>query len=342
MRENISSPPQDPLERMLLLLNGHCLEQALYVAAVLGIADLLVGGNKSSSELATCTGADEPSLYRLLRTLASAGIFSEDESRNFALTPLGTTLRNDVPNSIWDRVMYYGAPEMWKVWGNLLHSVRTGKSACENVYAQPFYDYIAEHPVVGVPFNRYMTKTSEQHTTAILGSYDLSQVHTLVDVGGGEGGTLAAILQMYPAIQGILFDLPKVVQAPTRIDGLGLAQRCKLVGGDMQQFVPTGGDLYLIKWVLMDRSDEEAVKLLKTCKGAMTRDGKILVVEMIMPPGNQPSFSKIMDLQMMLLFGRGRIRTREEFENLFKAAGLEARQWISTPSPNSIIEAVPV
>ena len=110
----------------------------------------------------------------------------------------------------------------------------------------------------------------------------------------------------------------------------------------MQQFVRTGGDLYLIKWVLMDRSDEEAVKLLKTCKGAMTRDGKILVVEMIMPPGNQPSFSKIMDLQMMLLSGRGRISTREEFEKLFKAAGLEARQWISTPSPNSIIEAVPV
>jgi hypothetical protein len=229
---------------------------------------------------------------------------------------------------------------MWKVWGNLLHCVRTGQSACERVYVQSFYDYLAQNPVVGVPFNRYMTKTSEQHTTAILDCYDFSQVRTLVDVGGGEGGTLTAILKAYPTIQGILFDLPKVVGAAISRDAVGLAERYKLVGGDMERSVPCGGDLYLIKWVLMDRSDEKAINVLRNCKEAMTDDGKILVVEMIMPSDGKPSFSKIMDLQMMLLFGRGRIRAREEFDTLFKEAGLVASRWISSRSPNIIIEPV--
>ena len=162
MGEDISLPPQGPLQRMLLLLNGHCLEQALYVAAVLGIADLLAEGARTSHELAALTGTDGPQLDRLLRTLASVGVFSADLDGNFTLTPLGTTLRKDVPNSVWDRAIYYGSPEMWKVWGNLLHCIRTGESACEHVYTVPFYEYLAQHPGVGAPFNRYMTKTSEQ------------------------------------------------------------------------------------------------------------------------------------------------------------------------------------
>jgi O-methyltransferase domain len=340
MLEHIPSPPEDLLERMLLLLNGHCVEQALHVAAVLGIADLLAGCGKTSGELAASTGADAPSLYRLLRTLASVGVFSEDQDGKFALTALGATLRSDVANSVRDRAIYYGSEEMWKVWGNLLHCVRTGESACERVYTEHFYDYLAEHPVVGVPFNRYMTKTSEQHVAAILDSYDFSPVRTLVDVGGGEGGTLAAILKAYPTIQGILFDLPRVLRGVTSPEVAGLLERCKLVGGDMHQCVPFGGDLYLVKWVLMDRSDEGAINVLRNCKEAMSHDGKILVVEMIMPSDNKPSFSKVMDLQMMLLFGRGRIRTREEFRILLKTAGLTAAQWISTQSPNSIIEVV--
>jgi hypothetical protein len=325
---------------MLRLLNGHCLEQALYVAAVLGIADLLREGAKSSDELARVTGADGPSLYRLLRLLASIEVLSEDQNGHFALTSLGATLRRDVPNSVWDRALYYGAPEMWQVWGNLLHSVKTGESACEHVYATPFYEYLSQHPNVGVPFNRYMTKTSEQHNTAILKSYDFSPLRTLVDVGGGHGGTLAAILQAYPALQGILFDLPQVVEHAIPLDAAGVAERCRIVGGDMQQSAPPGGDGYLIKWVLMDRSDEQALKVLRNCREAMADEGKILVVEMVMPRGTQASFSKMMDLQMMLLFGRGCIRTEEEFRALFQAAGLRVTQCLATPSPNSIIEGM--
>ena len=332
----------EPLEQMLRLLNGHCLEQALYVAAVLGIADLIGEGAKSSDELACATGADGPSLYRLLRTLASIDVLSEDPDGSFALTSLGAMLRRDVPNSVWDRALYYGAPEMWQVWGNLLHSVKTGESACEHVYATPFYEYLSQHPNVGVPFNRYMTKSSEQHTAAILQSYDFAHLRTLIDIGGGHGGTLAAILQAYPALHGILFDLPEVVAHATPLDTLGVAQRCKIVGGDMQHSVPCGGDGYLIKWVLMDRSDEQAIKVLRNCREAMVDEGKIMVVEMVMPRGTEASFSKMMDLQMMLLFGRGGIRTEEEFCALFNAAGLQVTQCLATPSPNSIIEGVRV
>jgi len=340
IRESTPSQPPDPLDQMLRLLNGHCLEQALYVAAVMGIADLLREGAKSSKQLARATGADRSSLYRLLRMLASIEVLSEDQSDQFALTALGATLRSDVPNSVRDRAILYGAPEMWKVWGNLLHTVKTGESACEGVYAVPFYEFLSQHPTVEVPFNRYMTKSSEQHVAEILKCYDFSQLRTLVDVGGGHGSTLAAILQAYPALHGILFDLPQVVAGATLLDTAGVGERCKVIGGDMQQSVPPGGDGYLIKWVLMDRSDEQAIKVLKNCMEAMANDAKILVVEMVMPPRGAASFANIMDLQMMLLFGKGCIRTEGEFRALFKAAGLMVTKCLPTPSPNSIIEGM--
>jgi hypothetical protein len=326
-------------EQMLHLLNGHCVEQAVYVAAVLGIADLLYEGPKSIDELATATEADGPSLYRLLRTLSSIAVFREAPSGHFAITPLGATLRSDAPNSVRDRAIYYGASEMWRVWGNLLRSVKTGQSACEHVHGVSFYEYLARHPNVGVPFNRYMSKTSEQHNAAILESYDFSGLRTLVDIGGGFGGTLAAILRAYPTLRGILFDLPQVVEHAMDLSAAGLGKRWKVVGGDMQQFVPSGGDGYLIKWVLMDRSDEAAIQVLSNCREAMAINGRILAVEMMMPRDDEPSFSKIMDLQMMLLFGRGRIRTEEEFRDLFKAAGLAVTHIHPTRSPNTIIEA---
>lgn len=338
--ESTPTQPPAPLEQMLRLLNGHCVEQALYVAAVLGIADLLGEGAKSSDELARLTETDGPSLYRLLRLLASIEVLSEDHNGHFALTALGATLRRDAPNSVWDRALYYGSPEMWQVWGNLLHSVKTGESACEHVYGTSFYDYASQRPNVGVPFNRYMSKMSEQHNAAILKSYDFSQLRTLVDVGGGQGSTLAAILQAYPALQGILFDLPQVVAQTTLLDAAGVTERCKIVGGDMQQAVPPDGDGYLIKHVLMDRADDQAIQVLRNCREAMAEGGKILVVDMVMPRDNRASFLTMMDVQMLLLCGRGGLRTEDELRALFKAAGLQVTQCLATPSPDSIIEGM--
>jgi hypothetical protein len=336
--EPIRSPA--PLQQMLQLLNGHCVEQALHVAAVLGIADLLADGAKGVDELASATGAHGPSLYRVLRMLAGIGVFDEGTNGRFTLTPLGATLRSDVPDSVRDRAIFYGSPEMWRTWGNLRHAVMTGESPFEHTHGEPFYEYLARHPGVGAPFNRYMTKSSEQHNPAIVASYDFSSIGTLVDVGGGHGATLAAILQRHPALRGILYDLPPVVGQASRLEAAGLAGRCTVIGGDMLEGVPGGGDAYLIKWVLMDRPDDVAVRLLGNCAAAMGDDGKVLVVEMVMPPGGGPSFSKVMDVQMLLVFGGGRLRTEAEFRDLFAAAGLRLTRVTPTASPNSIIEGV--
>ena len=335
-----TSRPEEPLETMLRLLNGHCLEQALHVVAVLGISDLLRDGARSSKDLASAVGVDGQALYRLLRMLAAIDVFSQDQNGHFALTPLGTTLRSDVQNSVRDRAMYYGAPEMWKVWGGLMHTVKTGASAFEQVHNEGFYEFLSKHPGVGAPFNRYMTKTSEQHVAALLETYDFSQFRTLVDVGGGHGGTLAAILQAYPELRGTLFDLPKVIEGAKALDAADIAGRSIRVGGDMHRLVPSGSDGYLIKWVLMDRSDDEVVNVLRNCREAMGGNAKIVVVEMVLPNRDPSSFSTLLDLQMMLIFGRGRLRDEQEFRDLFNAAGLRVVRCIPTQSPNTVIEGV--
>jgi hypothetical protein len=227
---------------------------------------------------------------------------------------------------------------MWRVWGNLRHAVTTGESAFADVHAASFYAYLASHPDIGAPFNRFMTKTSEQHNAALLASYDFSAFGTVVDVGGGHGATLAAILAAYPPLRGVLFDLPQVVDQATYLAAAGLVDRCTAVGGDMEQAVPAGGDAYLLKWVLMDRPDDVAIRLLKNCAAAMGETGKIVVVDMVMPTGGSPSFSKVMDVQMLLLFGGGRLRTEAEYRDLFAAAGLGVTRVVPTSSPNSIIE----
>jgi hypothetical protein len=333
-------PQPADVDFMLRLLNGHCLEQALYVVALLGIADALIDGPKSSDELAQGTGADGPSLHRLLRALTSLDIFHEEPDGCFALTPLAATLRSDVVNSVRDRAIYYGTPEMWNVWGNLLHCVLTGQSACEHAHSTTFYDYLTKNPNIGAPFNRYMSKTSEQHNASLVQSYDFAPLNVLVDVGGGHGAALVAIMRRYPKLQGILFDLPQVVEQASVPDRVDFAGRWRIVGGDMQQSVPSGADAYLLKWVLMDRSDRLAAEVLRNCSNAMADGGRVLVVEMVMPDNVRGSFSAIMDLQMMLVFGQGRIRTEQEFRNLFESAGLALTQVHSTQSPNKILEDV--
>jgi hypothetical protein len=247
---------------MFALLNGHLVEQALHVAAVLGIADRLAGGPLTATELAADIGVDASALYRLLRTLAIVDIFACAADDRFGLTPLGDTLRDDSPNSLRDRAVFYGSPEMWPVWGNLLHSVRAGRSACEHLHDTPFYQFLIENPDVSTPFNRYMSKTSAQHSAAILDAYDFAGIATLADIGGGHGGTLAAILGASRGLHGVLFDLPEVVERNSHLDSPDITARSRRAGGDMERGVPAGADAYLLKWVLMDRPDDRSVRLL--------------------------------------------------------------------------------
>jgi hypothetical protein len=331
---------QEPVETMLRLLNGHCVEQALYVIAVSGIADLLRDGAKSSTELARITGLDGEALHRLLTTLAAFDVFRIDDGGHFALTALGNTLRSDVQNSLRDRAIFYGAPEMWATWGNLLHSVKTGKSAFEYLHNESFYQFLSSHPGVGEPFNRYMAKISEQHIAALLKAYDFAQFRTLVDVGGGHGGMLAAILQAYPELKGALFDLPNVVEGAKALDAPGIVERSERIGGDMNRSVPSGSDGYFLKWVLMDRPDEEVINVLTNCRQAMTNTAKIIAVEILLSSAASSSFATILDLQAMMLFGRGRLRDEQRFRELFDAAGLTLIRCVSTESPNTIIEGI--
>lgn len=336
-----SESPMDATatEQMLALLNSHCVEQGLYVAATLGIADLLSSGAKTTEELAIATGTDRQSLYRLMRALASIGVFREKQGGTFELTTLGETLRADAPSSLRDRAIFYGIPRMWNVWSQLLHCVKSGQSGCEYLYGMPFYDYASHDPEIGMPFNRYMSKMSEMHNAAMLEAYDFSGVRTICDVGGGLGTTLAAILERYPAARGVLFDRPTVVEQARVLGTAGMAERCEAVGGDMHQSVPRGADAYLIKWVMMDRSDEQAIAILTGCREAMATGGRILLVEPVIRGDDGSSFSKVLDVQMLLVFGRGRMRTEAEHRDLLAASGLVVTRVLATRSPNMIIEA---
>jgi hypothetical protein len=321
--------------QMYGMLNAHFLAQALHVAATLKIADLLADGLRTVEELAEASSSHPASLYRLLRMLAGAGVFAEEEPGRFGLTPLASTLRTDTPDSVRDWALFISAPPVWAAWSNLLHSVRTGESAFEHTFGMPLFRYMNDHPDLGVAYNNWMAKQSELQNGAVLGSYDFAAHHRVVDVGGGQGATLTAILEENPSVTGVLFDLPQVVSKVTLPETI--TQRCEIVAGDMLKALPAGGDVYLLKRVLMDWSDEIATDALMRCRDAMVEDGKVLVIEPVVPQGNEPSVGKFLDVTMLVM-QHGRVRTESEHRALFEAAGLELTRTIPTSSPLRLIE----
>jgi hypothetical protein len=274
--------------------------------------------------------------------LASEGVFREVRDGEFALTALGETLQCDSPNSVRQRALYLAAPEVWAAWGEMRHSVMTGQAAFEHLQGVSFYAFMSQHRHVGEHFNGWMTRSSELDNAAVAASYDFSQFRTVVDVAGGHGATLAAILRAYPSVRGVLFDQPHVVSGAKLLAGPALAGRCQTFSGDMIEKVPAGGDAYVIKMVLNSETDERAVAVLANCAKAMAEGGRLLVVDVVMPSGDEPSPSRAMDLFMLTLF-RGRVRTEPEFRALFASAGLTLRNIIATGSisyPMSILEGV--
>jgi hypothetical protein len=339
----MASDPGQPAEAaatMLQMLNAFLSVQAVHVAAALGIADRLADGPRSVDELTDATGAHHVSLYRLLRMLAGVGVFREEADGRFALTPLGGSLRSEGPDSVRDWALFVGAPEMWETWGRLRDSVMTGDAAFTRARGMPLWDYMADHPELGTPFDRWMSRQSDQHNAAIVATYDFSSFRAVADIGGGRGSTLAAILQTNRSLRGILLDLPQVVAHPAPLVEAGVADRCDVIGGDMPQGVPAGADAYVVKRVLMDWGDEQAARILRNRADAMPEDGKVLVVEMVLPSGNEPSPGKAFDLLMLLIHAGARIRTKSELGDLLAAAGLRLTRVIPTASPNSILESV--
>jgi SAM-dependent methyltransferase len=321
------------------MVSGYWISQAIYVAAELRIADRLGDSAMTADELADRTGTHAQSLYRLLRALASVGVFVEDTGHRFRGTPLSDCLKSDAANSQVPAVLMM-VGQFYDAWGGLLSSIRSGEPAFKLRHGMSFFDHLTANPAEAQIFDAAMTALNDRKTTAFLDAYDLSDVSVLADVGGGNGSALVRILERYPALTGILFDLPSVVdRAKANLERSGLADRCRTVGGSFLDQVPSDADVYLLRHIIHNWDDEPAAVILANIHQAMAEGSKVVVVERIIPPGNEPSYGKFADLNMLILHG-GLERTSEEFERLFEMAGFRLKQIVPTVAEVSVIEGI--
>jgi hypothetical protein len=345
-QSNNAAPAQlSPHQAILGMALSYLGARSLHVANELGIADLLKDGPKSIIELAQATGAHEPSLYRLLRSLAGHGVFAEVSPNCFQLTPAAAVLQQGVPGSLHHAVKMIGDLAgdglWWQAVGHLRHSVLTAEPGFNHVAGLGFFEHVTRYPEAGAWFDRGLANFATMENAVIAGAYDFASLRRVIDVGGGQGGFLAEILKANPAVVGTLFDLPQVVQEPAYLTAAGVVERCEIVGGDFFKSVPSGGDAYILKRIIHDWSDEECVQILRTCRAAMGQKARLLVVEAVVPPGNEFHPSKDMDI-LMMVFATGRERTEEEFRQLYQQAGFKLTRVVPAPSVLSIIEGVPV
>ncbi len=332
-----SAPPEVALTQIMF---GALATQALYVPAKLGIADLLADGPKSIEELATATDTHAPSLYRIMRAVASVGVFTEQDDRKFALNPIAETLLSNTPNSLRDLTIFMGEDWHWEVWGKTLFSVRTGKSVWAEKHGADVFGYFQTNPEAAGIFDRAMNSLTTLSIKPVTEGYDFSGIKTLVDIAGGHGRLLTAILEANPAVHGVLFDLPHVIEgARANVVTTDAAERIEFATGDFFVSVPAGGDAYMMKHIIHDWDDERALTILRNIKQAMNPGGRVLLVESVVPDGNTPDLSKLMDIEMLVSPG-GKERTAKEYEDLFAQAGLRLTRILPTKSAYSIIEAV--
>jgi hypothetical protein len=330
-----------PPELMRNLAIGYWASRLVHVAAKLRLADLLKGGSRTVEDLASAADVQPVPLYRLLRALASLGIFAETKGRRFKLTPLAATLQTGVPNSMHAWAMMVNEPWMWDSWKELLPGVKTGEMPFLKAHGMPIFQYLEHHPEDLEVFGESMSSLSQAENPAIAAAYKFPKGRTLVDVGGGHGSLLAAILKANPSLKGVLFDQSAVIaraENDKHITAKGIAQRCRLESGNFFEGVPKGGDAYIMKYILHDWNDEECVKILANCRAAMNEKGKVLVVDNVVSAGNDPSWGKLLDIQMLIIGGRE--RTKQEFATLFASAGLKLTRIVPTKCPLSIVEGV--
>jgi hypothetical protein len=340
----MTAPGSPHLAELHRLTSGAWVTQAIGVAARLRLADLMAHEAQSVDALASATATHPPTLYRLLRALASIGIFAETEGKMFALTPLAEGLRSDVDGSLRALCILRTDQWAWDAWGGLLTSVTTGESAMHHVHGCGLFAYLEAHPDTGTRFNQAMVSLSSMEIPEILAAYDFSGFPTVVDIGGGTGALLAAVLGAYPSSRGILFDQPVTVsQAGALLEKANVADRCKLVTGDFFDHISDagGGDLYVLKSIIHDWNDEQSGVILRNCRRAMGRDARLLLIERVVPPGNEPSIAKWMDLNMLVV-AEGRERTEAEFAELFARTGFELLRVVPTSSHFSLVEGTPV
>jgi len=321
------------------LSTGYIASTCVYLAVKLRIPDRLAEAPRSCADLARELNVNEDALYRVLRTLASLGLFEEKGSRTFGNNLATSILRAQTPGSMYDMALWMTDPFHFQVYVNALHSVQTGKPVVEKTFGVPVFEYFQKNREESEVFNNAMTMFSGMVIPAVLDVYDFSGIGTIVDIAGGHGRVLTAILQKYPSMRGVLFDLEHVLAgARPAIESLGLSDRCRTVSGDFFKKVPDGGDAYIMKHIIHDWDDDRATAILKNIRSAMNRGGRVILIESVVTPGSQPDFAKIIDLEMLLMPG-GRERTEQEFRDLFAGAGFELTRVIPTKSPLSVIEA---
>ena len=335
----------EEVEKLVGLFNHAMLSQAISVAAELGIPDLLAGGPRKPEELAFETGCPAEPLHRLMRALASIDLCSERPDGSFSLTALGTVLRSDVANSLRSWIIWCGR-YLWPLWGNLLHSVKTGESARKLVVGTVGFEHLANDIGAAEIFNRGQAEITRLVARRVVHSCDLSWVRRIVDVGGGYGELLAIILRAHPAMRGVLFELPHATAAAREYLGrAGVAERCEIMTGDCFESVPSGGDVYLLKNVIHNWDDDRSVLLLRNCRNAMTDDGKLFLIEHILPNRMEPSCAHqdIARKDLTMLIGPGgRERTAREFCSLLEAGGFRSRKIAPATLNFCVIEATAV
>lgn len=327
---------------MLQLITGYWVSRAVFVFAKLGIADRLAAGPRTAADLAGDVRVDPRCLHRLLRMLAGSGVLASDRDGRFRLTPLGETLRSEVPDSMRGFAIMMVEDYNWDAWKGLGWSVETGQTAFEKVFGKRIFDYFDEHPADRKVFGESMASLSGTENPAVAAAYDFSKVQRIVDVGGSLGHLLATILRANPLLRGVLYDLPGVVAAARKdvhVTAAGVAERCELVQGDFFEKVPADADAYIMKYVLHDWEDERALAILRNCRKAMSEGGRVLAVDNVVAPGDAPHWGKMLDINMMVL-GGGMERTEEEFRDLFARAGLRLVRVIPTDCPLSIVEGM--
>jgi hypothetical protein len=324
------------MDELRRLLAGYQVSQAVHVAAVLGIADLLADGPRTSDELAEATGADPDALFRLLRALDVVEVVQADGDRTFSLGRLGQGLRSDAPDSLAGWAAFVGRKFYWQAWGHLIDSVRTGENAFRVAHGTSVWEHRERHAEDSAAFDRGMAAMTRRVIGALLDAYDFGRFETIVDVGGGNGALLAAVMERHPSVQGVLFDQPHVVSGADP----ELAARCTIVGGDFFEEVPAGGDAYVLKWIVHDWEDDEARAILRTCRAATADDAALLIVERVLEGPNDEPFSRFSDLNMLVGPG-GRERTLDEYERLLEETGFALVGCSPTASDFCVIEAEP-
>jgi hypothetical protein len=330
--------------RLLELIRIRLISESIYVVAVLGIADLLAGTPKSAEELAQAAGVSMPALHRVLRALASFGVFRQDSADRFALAPMGELLRRDAEGSLHAAACFFGGEAGTRLDGLLLKCVQTGESATQQLHGGSWIKWLHSNPEMTQRFNAVMTAFASLHSFGLLDAYDFSFAQTIVDVGGGHGKNLCEILKKNLGMRGVLFDLPHAFEGGrSAVAQAGLAGRCRVLSGDFFVSVPAGADAYLLSRVIHDWNDEQAIAILKVVRQAIASHGRLILLENMLRPAGHPLDPILSDLNMLIRTG-GCERTESEYRALYRAAGFALTKTVATPAPSgtTVIEGKPI